>query len=480
MLMHSLRHFVFLPLVLGMLGISGATPITPADMRPETPDLRPNQIELLIQTLSDWQNNGLGEIFGSGIDLLKVQHGGPSGQALTDLRNAVIRYAKIQHGQPDDIAFRSNWAIHAPIYDAEGAFDQAIAQDRLAEWIASLPPPFKAYSDLMAALNRYRQIAANGGWAELTGALPLKEGTAGPEVEALRARLVCEGYGVMPDDHADQFDQALTGIVEAFQASHGLPPTGIVNAATRAALNVPVNQRIEQIAANLERWRWLRRDLPLDRIEVNIAAATAALVVHGQQALAMRTIVGRPSDQTPMLEASIDSIVLNPSWLVPTKITAREILPKVKHDPDYLSREGFVFETIPGTPGRMRLRQLPGQKNALGHIKFDLPNRFSVYLHDTPARELFAKDRRALSHGCIRLEKPLDLALALLKADPAWSPEAVQKAIEGGATKRILLATPMPVFLLYWTASVNADGSVNFWDDLYGWDQELLHRLRIG
>jgi murein L,D-transpeptidase YcbB/YkuD len=194
----------------------------------------------------------------------------------------------------------------------------------------------------------------------------------------------------------------------------------------------------------------------------------------------MRTIVGRPSDQTPMLEARIDSIVLNPSWLVPTKITAREILPKIQHDPDYLSREGFVFETIPGTPGRMRLRQLPGPKNALGHIKFDLPNRFSVYLHDTPARELFAKDRRALSHGCIRLEKPLDLALALLKADPAWSPEAVQKAIDEGVTKRILLATPMPVFLLYWTASVNADGSVNFWDDLYGWDQELLHRLRIG
>jgi murein L,D-transpeptidase YcbB/YkuD len=181
-----------------------------------------------------------------------------------------------------------------------------------------------------------------------------------------------------------------------------------------------------------------------------------------------------------MLAAEIRAIILNPSWVVPAKIADREILPKAEREPDLLGREGFVKEPDPVRPGHLRLRQLPGDKNALGRIKFDLPNPFDVYRHDTPARQLFGRDQRALSHGCVRAEKPLDLALALLKDDPSWPPERVVQAIAQGATQRISLVRPVPVYLLYWTSFVDKEGTVNFRDDLYGWDEQLLHLREIG
>jgi murein L,D-transpeptidase YcbB/YkuD len=446
------------------------------------PELRQDQIAAMTQALTAWRDQGLEDVFDSesGGQFTQLQDHGLTNPADAALRSAIIHYAQAQHGQSEVAHFPANWAIRPLPYDAEGNLTAALVQNRLADWLSLLPPPFKAYRDLTVALDRYRQIRSSGGWQALSGTRPLKEGMSGPTVRALRERLAREGYGMTLGAADDVFDPALNAAVAEFQRSHGLAPTGTVDKATRESLNVTADKRIEQITANLERWRWLPRDLPETRVEVNIAAATADLIVEGQPALSMRAIVGRPSDKTPMLEATIEAVVLNPPWIVPAKIAAREILPKARRDPDYLAREGFVLHEDSAKPGRIRVRQLPGDRNALGRIKFELPNPFDVYLHDTPTRQLFDRDRRALSHGCIRVEKPLDLALALLKDDPVWPPERVVQGIAEGATQRINLMRPVPVFLLYWTAFVDQEGVVNFRDDLYHWDEQLLHLREIG
>jgi murein L,D-transpeptidase YcbB/YkuD len=395
------------------------------------------------------------------------------------LLSAVLDYARAQRGVVGT-HFPKDWAIRPEPYDAAGDLAAARAQNRLSEWLAALPPPFEAYRNLLTALDRYRQIRDAGGWERLTGPLPIREGMRGAPVKSLKTRLAREGYGALPIGDDDAFDPALQEAVMRFQGSHGLRQTGIVDVTTRAALNVPVDRRVGQIVANLERWRWLPRDLPATRVEVNIAAADVNFIKDNKSVLPMRAIIGRPSKRTPMFEAQINAIIVNPSWYVPAEIAAKEVLPKAARDPGFMEREGFVVEADPARPGHTRVRQRPGDLNALGHIKFELPNSFDVYLHDTPVRQLFDRDRRALSHGCIRVEKPLDFASALLEGDPLWSGDSIVQAIAEGGTRRIELIRPVPVFVLYWTAFVGQDGIVNFRDDLYRWDELLLHEREIG
>lgn len=259
-----------------------------------------------------------------------------------------------------------------------------------------------------------------------------------------------------------------------YQLRNGLNNTGVVDARTLAALNTPVEERVMQIIANLERWRWIDRDMPANRIEVNIAAAGMTVFNNNYPGLTMRAVAGRPKDQSPMLQSRIDSIVINPPWNVPYAIAKREYWPKEKKHPGYLEEHGFRI--LPDGPnGGVRLQQAAGP-SALGKLKFDFANPYGVYLHDTPTHSTFATESRAQSHGCIRLQNPKALADLLLSDIPEWTPEAIQEAIDSGETKRVHLQTPVDVVILYWTAYVGK-GQVGFRQDVYGWDQALIQLI---
>ncbi len=261
--------------------------------------------------------------------------------------------------------------------------------------------------------------------------------------------------------------------------------------ATLAALNVPIEDRINQIVLNMERLRWLPHDLGADTVSVNIAAFELAVMHEGSETMSMRVVVGRSYRQTPVFASRIETIELNPYWNVPPSIARADILPKILADPDYLQAHHYdVFsswqagaETLEpksvdwrkiaakGFP--LKLRQRPGPDNALGRFRFGFPNRFDVYLHDTPSRELFEKETRTFSSGCIRLEDAKGLAEYLLKDDPAWPPEALEAAVLTGANQSIRLAQPMPIIVTYATAWVDDQGVLQFRPDIYGRDKTL-------
>ena len=394
-----------------------------------------------------------------------------------DLRRAAIAYAKAQHG--DRIAsgdFDKNWGLHPHAYDAQAEFDAALAQDRLEPWFASLPPPFARYKTLRDGLATYRKIDQAGGWPTISAGADLRLGDTGRRVEALRARLGFEDDAVRQTADAARFDAPLAEALKAVQTRHGITPTGVAGGSTLRALNVSAAHRAEQIVANLERWRWMPRTQPADRIEVNIAAATFELYTADAVSMHFLAAAGRPKDETPILISTITSVVFNPPWNVPTSIASKEIYPKAHRDKSYLAREGFISVKSGGTS---RLVQRPGPKNALGQVKFDFANPYSVYLHDTSARSAFSRSSRSVSHGCVRLEKPIDLAQRLMAPNPGSSPEKVKQTIDAAQTVRTGLTVPMPVELLYWTA-FPVGAQLAFRDDVYGWDGKVLRLLAAG
>jgi len=388
---------------------------------------------------------------------------------------AALDYARALHsGQLAAGDFETEWGLRPAAYDPEPSFYDALSRGKLAGWIANLPPPYEGYEGLRRGLARYRTIAAAGGWQPLSFSENLAFGAKSASVAELRARLRIEDPDV-GDSASTTFDQPLLEAVRRAQRRYGLNPTGTVASQTRTALNVPVEERIRQILANMERWRWLPQNLPRDRIQVNIAAAVMTVFDGDAPVLSMRAVTGRPGDETPMLQSQIHSIVLNPPWNVPTSIATRELLPKERANPGYLKRNGFKIIKL--ADGGTRLQQAAGTQSALGRFKFDFDNNFSVYLHDTPTQGTFARYDRLASHGCVRLEKPAALAELLLKDDPTWTPEAIQAAVSKTDTIRVRLPAPVSVYLLYWTAFASADGQMNFRADPYGWDSTLATKI---
>jgi murein L,D-transpeptidase YcbB/YkuD len=401
---------------------------------------------------------------------LAAADAGARADGLERLEAAALAYARAQHGERIPAAmFPDNWAIRPEPYDARKDFDAALAQHRLAAWAAALPPPDPRYGRLVGAYARYRQIAAAGGWPAVPAGPTLKLGANDSRVAALRLRLALEDAALKPSSVPATFDPPLAEAVQRAQARYGLTPDGAAGASTLKALNTPVETRLGQMRANLERWRWVPRTLPAYRVELNIASQTLELYDGGAPALGMRAVVGQPDPrkQTPSFSDEIAAVVLNPPWNVPHDIAVKEIWPKIRRDAGYMRREGFVVRP------NGELQQRPGPDCALGTIKFDLSNRFGVYLHDTPARSLFGRDSRAFSHGCMRLEQPNALAKRLLQGTPGWSDEQIDIAIVAGATQRIVLARPAPVFVFYWSVFVGDDGQIGFRSDLYGWDAKL-------
>lgn len=366
--------------------------------------------------------------------------------------------------------------------------ERAVRTNRLTEFLEQLVPAQPGYRNLQGALARYRRISETGGWLPLNPGAALRRGDAGEKVKALRKRLsfecdACHDFL----SQRDAFDLDLEEAVKEFQQSHGLPASGVVDRATVAALNVRVESRIRQLEVNLERWRWLPRTPPDRYIEVNIAGFSLRVVEHDRTIMSMKAIVGKDYKPTPILASGITHLILNPVWNVPREIGQEEIVSRVKKDSSYLARRRFkVYATAGG--GRREVdpaaidwttadstaywfQQQPGPFNALGRMKFVFPNTFDVYIHDTPTRGLFKKHMRQFSHGCIRIERPIDLAEYVLRGHSGWTRRKLAAAMDTTTGQTIRLPQAIPVYILYLTAWADESGPVQFRNDVYRLDE---------
>ena len=337
---------------------------------------------------------------------------------------------------------------------------------------------------LEKSLAHYRHLAARGGWPQVPVGPTLRQGEHNARIPLLKKRLVASGDLAAPASQGDLFDGLLKEAVQRFQTRHGLTADGLVGVKTLKELNVPISERIHQLGASLERCQPLPPLLERRHILVNIADFTLKLFEDGKLLLSMPVIVGKTYRKTPVVNGSISFLVLNPSWNVPHSIATKDLLPKIKKDPGYLeqlhlrvTRDWTVRTEIdPATinwadlsPAHFpyRLRQDPGPDNALGRVKFLFPNPYDVYLHDTPAQELFEKDARTFSSGCIRLAKPLELAVYLLQGTPLGSMDALTAEIANEKTQRVAIPSPIAIHIVYLTAWVDRDGTVQFRPDVY-------------
>jgi murein L,D-transpeptidase YcbB/YkuD len=369
----------------------------------------------------------------------------------------------------------------------------ALREDRLPRLLAELSPSVPFYTDLVAALARYRSIADRGGWPQIPAGPSLNPGVKEPRVEALRRRLLVTGELSHPGPAPMLFDTELTRAVQVFQLRHNLEADGVVGKGTLAALNVPVTERIEQIRVNLERSRWVLRNLPDTFVIVDIAGFSLQYRHQGRLCWTTRVVVGQPYHQTPIFRSEIRQIVANPTWTVPVGIANREIVPQILKTPGYLAKERMRILDASGReipPSQIDFRQYTGKnfpyafrqdagpESALGLVKFNIENPFSVYLHDTPSKDLFGRTSRAFSHGCIRVQDPLRLASLLLgnDADNPGGFASFERMLEKGKTATIPLRNPVPVILMYWTAEAR-DGVIWFRPDLYDRDKQMIQAL---
>ena len=426
---------------------------------------------------------------------------GPGSGAAGDLdlllSDAFFLYAShLTAGRVNPASVEPEWNIAGRGRNLVFLLGTALEHGHLADTIAALPPARAEYRLLRDALASQRASAAAGGWPLVPQGAKLREGDRSPRVAALRRRLAASGeLPAGADTRGELFDAPLADALRHFQSRHGLDADAIAGRRTLAELNTPALQRARQIEANLERQRWLPRDLGPRRLLVNIADFRLALTEPGAPPLEMRVIAGRLARRTPFFSGEITSILFNPSWTVPEKLAVEDKLPLILADRDYLEDNGFkVFAPskkgwreidpadidwtrLSGTHFPYLLRQESGPNNALGRIKFQIPNRHDIYLHDTPSHALFASTERAFSSGCIRVERAVDLAVRLLAADPAWTRARIEETISSGSTVNVRLPEPLPVYLLYWTAWVDSDGALQLREDVYGRDDALLEAL---
>ena len=361
--------------------------------------------------------------------------------------------------------------------------------------LKALLPAQQGYGRLKTALIVYRGLAERGGWPVIPGDGRLEKGMKSDRVPVLRSRLKVTGD--MPatvDPASDLFDEAVEEAVKRFQLRHGLFDDGIVGTRTLRALNVPVDRRIRQIELNLERWHWLPQNMGNPYIMVNIAGYGLEVVENESPVLTMKIIVGTAYQKTPVFSGKMTYIEMNPFWNVPHSIATAETLEKIRQNPAFFAKENMRVFTA-GQNGEevsptaidwsqlsennfpYRLRQEPGPRNPLGRIKFMFPNKHSVYLHDTSDPQLFRKERREFSHGCIRIEKPMEMAEFVMRGSKEWPIEKIKAVLKTKETTVANLPTPIPVHILYFTAWGNGDGTIHFLEDIYRRDERLNRAL---
>ncbi len=380
--------------------------------------------------------------------------------------------------------------------------EHVIHASNVTATLQQVEPPYPGYQRTICALEKYREMARQDDGETLPAIKkPIKPGDSYPGVPRLvrLLRLV----GDLPADATFQpgntvYQGALVQAVENFQQRHGLTPDGRIDALTLAELNVPLSRRVRQMELALERWRWLPDEYRHSPIVVNIPEfRLRAYDAQFEIAVTMKVVVGKPyKHDTPVFMGRMRSVVFRPYWNVPLSIARAETIPKIERDPNYLSKENMEIvddhENVISTgevtddmlqevrEGKLSVRQRPGPKNSLGLIKFNFPNEYDVYMHDTPETELFSRSRRDFSHGCIRLEKPADLAVWVLRDNPGWDSDHIRAAMNGTQTEEVTLAHPVSVLIVYGTVTVSEDGTVQFYEDIYKHDAALEQALEKG
>jgi L,D-transpeptidase YcbB len=397
-------------------------------------------------------------------------------------------------GQFKPSSLGQSWHINPTEERIDSALALTLREDDLGAGLKRMRPQDASYDSLRMEFGRYRELLMKGGWAAVPSGRPLKRGDSDSpaRIAALRARLFTEGYLTdttvaapppAPDTTTGKkaraarpeaigpgaYDRALAGAVAEFQARHGIVVDSMLGEETVNAMNVPIQYRVAQIAANLERYRWMPRSLGERYIFVNVPQFKLTAFDSGKKQLEMKVIVGKDYEDraTPVFSDVMEYVIFRPYWNVTPTIAAKEIFPK---GPEYIAANDMEVYTESGRPA---IRQRPGPKNSLGLVKFIFPNDFNIYLHDTPNGELFKKDVRAFSHGCIRLEKPAELAQWVL----GWPADKVEAAMHGSNDRRINLPRKIPVYIVYFTTMVDG-GKVTFGNDLYDRDNKLVDQLQ--
>jgi murein L,D-transpeptidase YcbB/YkuD len=347
--------------------------------------------------------------------------------------------------------------------DVVAVLDTALASANPEAVIASLAPGAPEYATLRHAYEAYQAMAKAGGWPRVP------DGQSPDRMRVLQERLAIEGF--LPSGYAtNALDDQTVQALKKFQERHGIEPDGKLGNGTLTELNVPADMRARQIAVNLERLRWLPRKLPSNRLWVNTASAQLQLFRADAPVFTTRVVVGETDKQTPEFQANVVSVLYNPPWYIPYGIAQKEIMPLIEADPDYLEKHHMAMRD------NGSIQQEAGPYSALGRLKFEMPNRFDVYLHDTPLRNLFTRENRRLSHGCVRVQNPRQLASLLL----GISEDDITKGINLGTTNRHNLPQAIPVFIVYQTAFVDPEKGVEFRPDVYQRDNDIAQRLTRG
>ncbi|ACF10767.1 Peptidoglycan-binding domain 1 protein [Chlorobaculum parvum NCIB 8327] len=403
----------------------------------------------------------------------------------------------------------SNWnlPLSGPAKNSDDMLKSAVMDAKFPEMIASLRPSTPEYRLLRKGLAKYRKVAAAGGWKPVPAGPRIGDvGQIDERMPLIRKRLVVTGDLIedgltisAPANSADStaarqafvYTAELFDAVKAFQERHGLEVDGIIGTETAGAMAVPVEEWIDQIRINLERYRWYSSSLGSTYVMVNIPSFSVEFVRDDSVRWKSRVIVGKPNLQTPVFKAEIQSVIFNPRWVIPSGILAKEALPAIKKNLDYLSRHQLTVVNNQGKPvdpssvnwaayqGRgfpYRLVQASGDDGALGRIKFNMPNRFTVYMHDTPTKPLFERSYRAFSHGCVRVQNPNELGVLLFNDPVKWDMNRIEAMIDTGKTRTINLPERIPVYFMYQTAFPDGD-NIDFRYDVYDRDPDLQKAL---
>lgn len=363
------------------------------------------------------------------------------------------------------IPFKKVDALH----NADSLFNKKHNDDRYFEDVHA------AYSKMKVELGRYVQIVKNGGWPQLPEKVKsLKPGQQDSLVVVLKKRLQISGD--MPGgDTSARYTDTLDRAVRIFQKRMGYKTDGKIDAPLLADLNVPAEKRLQQILINIGRMRWMPPDINGKLILVNIPEFMLHIYEGNKRVMDMVVVVGKEGHNTVMFTGDLSSVVFSPYWNVPPSIVKNEIMPAMASNPGYLAAQNM--EIVGNEGGLPSIRQRPGGKNALGKVKFLFPNSFNIYFHDTPSKSLFDREKRAFSHGCIRLSDPERMANYLLKDHPNWTPDKIRSAMNAGSEQHVKLKDPIPVWITYYTAWVDDDGLLNFREDIYGHDKQLAQKM---
>ncbi|WP_158700978.1 L,D-transpeptidase family protein [Phytohalomonas tamaricis] len=396
----------------------------------------------------------------------------------------------LNRGKVDPQTVDTDSSIESKPFDLDiGAVSQAVDTQTFDTVFDLARPSYPIYKRLRAGLARYRDIEHNGGWPTLPSRdEALRPGERSPDVLILRQRLAATGAPVGDAADPQAYDETLVAAVRSFQRNQYLMDDGVVGKNTRAALNVSVKDRIDQIRVNLERARWLLHGLPESYVLVDIAGFQLTYYQPDGSIWRSKVVVGKPYRKTPSLRSQITYLTFNPTWTIPPTVLQKDILPKVRQDPGYLRSKRIHVLNMQGEeidpasvdwqhPSGIMLRQEPGPNNALGRVIVRFPNEYMVYLHDTPAQSLFSREQRAFSSGCIRVDNVREFVRLLLNNSKQWSDSDIDRTIAEGETQNVTLNTPVPVIVHYWTVNVAENGELTFKPDIYHRDDVLEHAL---